>query len=221
MKKSYCLIITLCLSTTAIFAQIDYSTDIQPIFTTRCSGCHGAGQNTFNSSSYDAVMASTSASNKYNSKHVIPSNAAGSPLVDKIEPNPQFGTQMPQGGALSQTDVDKIKDWINEGANSVATSNEQEINSPSDFKLIGNYPNPFNPTTQIQFEVPVATQYTISVYSIQGQLVSEQVGNVSAGRAQVAVNLGVNPSGMYIYKVSAFTNGVSQLIGTGRMSLIK
>lgn len=93
---------------------VSYSTEIQPIFTNRCNNCHGAGQSNFNSSSYQAVMASTSPN--YGGPQVIPGNADGSPLVDKIEPNPQHGSRMPQGGSLSQNEIAKIRAWIDQGA---------------------------------------------------------------------------------------------------------
>ncbi|MEQ9309485.1 MAG: T9SS type A sorting domain-containing protein [Balneolaceae bacterium] len=209
------------ISSTATFAQVDYETQIQSIFTAKCNSCHGNGQNTFNSSSYEAVMASTSAATKYNKKHVIPGDADGSPLVDKIEANPQFGTRMPQGGSLPQSEINAIKQWISEGANAVPTNNESEYVIPESFKLLGNYPNPFNPSTHIQFDVPVAAQYTISIYTMHGQLIAEQVGNVAVGRAQIPINLAGNPTGIYLYKVSALTNSGTQIIGTGRMTLVK
>lgn len=221
MKKSYYSIFILLIASTSAFAQVDYGSQVQTILTARCNSCHGSGQNTFNSSSYAAVMESTSASNKYDKNHVIPNDPSGSPLVDKIEPNPDHGSRMPQGGTLSDSDIQLIRQWIAEGANATATSNELELTEVKEFRLVGNYPNPFNPSTQIQFDVPVATQYTISIFTVHGQLISEQVGNVSSGRAQIPVNLSGNPTGIYLYRVSAQSNGINQLIGTGRMTLIK
>ncbi len=221
MKRSYYLFIAILISSSPLFAQVDYEESIQSIFTARCNTCHSMGQNTFNSSSYAAVMASTSAANKYNSKHVIPNDANGSPLVDKIEANPQHGGRMPVGTPLSADQINLIRQWITEGANEVATNTEGEGTLPEEFRLVGNFPNPFNPGTQIRFDVPVASQYTIAIYTVHGQLVTELVGNVSAGRAQVPVNLANAPTGIYLYKVTALANGTSTLVGSGRMTLIK
>ncbi len=215
------MLFVLLLSSSPLFAQVDYEESIEPIFTARCNSCHSMGQNTFNSSSYAAVIASTSAADKYNKRHVIPNDANGSPLVDKIEANPDFGTRMPQGGTLTADQINLIRQWITEGANEVATNTEGEGGLPNEFKLVGNFPNPFNPGTQIRFDVPVASQYTISIYSVHGQLVTELVGNVSAGRAQIPVNLSSAPTGIYLYKVTALSNGSSTLVGSGRMTLIK
>ncbi|RNC84429.1 MAG: T9SS C-terminal target domain-containing protein [Balneola sp.] len=221
MKRSYYLLLVLFLSSSPLLAQVDYEESIQTIFTAQCNSCHNVGQNTFNSSSYTAVMASTSAADKYNQRHVIPGDEDGSPLVDKIEANPQHGARMPINGELTSDQINLIRQWISEGANEVATNSEEEIGLPDEFKLVGNFPNPFNPGTQIEFDVPVSSQYTISIYSVHGRLISELVGTVSPGRAQIAVNLSNAPTGIYLYRVTALANGSSTLIGIGRMTLIK
>lgn len=218
MKKSYHVIIAILFSSPPLFAQVDYDTQIQTIFNASCTSCHGANGGV-NLSSFEQLM--NSVGNAYGDRVVVPFEPDSSGLVDKIEPNPMFGSRMPQGGMLNQSDIDLIRQWVSEGANAVPASNEGESVNPEEFKLLGNYPNPFNPGTLILFDVPVATQYTVSIFSINGQLITEQIGNASSGRVQVPVNLGVNPSGVYFYKVSAQMNGSRQLIGTGQMTLIK
>ena len=201
-----------------VAAQVDYESQIQPIFNANCTSCHGASGGV-NLSSFEALMGSTG--DNYGSNLVVSGDPDASGLVDKIEANPQFGSRMPQGGQLSDEEITLIRTWISEGANSVATSNEREFTDPESFRLIGNYPNPFNPSTQIRFSVPQVSQYTIAIYTITGSLLMEQVGTTSAGEARVSVNLGANPSGMYIYKVTAISNGFTHLVGTGTMTLIK
>ncbi|MFV1883077.1 MAG: T9SS type A sorting domain-containing protein [Balneola sp.] len=219
MKKSYYCAVILLFTSMPLFAQVDYASQIQPIFNASCTSCHG-GSGGLTLTSFSTLMSSVGSN--YGSNIVVPGNPDGSGLVDKIEPSPQFGSRMPQGGPfLSQSEINLIRTWIAEGANSVPTSNEGEADNPEEFKLHGNYPNPFNPGTQIRFDVPVATQYTISIYSVHGQLVTELVGNASAGRVQVPVNLSNSPTGTYIYKVTAQNNGATRLIGTGQMTLIK
>jgi len=95
---------------------ISFSADVNPILVNRCGACHGVGQNGFNSSSYNAIMASVSPSSRYNGPYVVSGNADASPLIDKLEPNPQFGTRMPQGSSLSGNEIEIIRTWINEGA---------------------------------------------------------------------------------------------------------
>lgn len=96
-------------------ADVSFSAEIQPIMNS-CNNCHGAGQNGFNSSSYEAIMASESPPNRYDGPYVIRENADASPLIDKLSSNPQFGSRMPPGSPLSGDDINKIRAWINEGA---------------------------------------------------------------------------------------------------------
>ncbi|MEX0609711.1 MAG: T9SS type A sorting domain-containing protein [Balneolaceae bacterium] len=202
-------------------AQVDYETEIQPIFSNNCTSCHG-GQNGVTLSSYSAVISSVG--QQYQTEVVQPGDASNSPIVDKISnDNPEHGVRMPQNGPpyLTSEEITLIRDWINEGANEVPTSNELITNLPEGFELKGSYPNPFNPTTTILFEVPESVKFTISVYSLSGALVKELAGNASPGSVEVAVNFANEPSGIYLYKVIATTNENKYLVGSGRMALIK
>ena len=199
-------------------AQVDYQTQIQPIFNDNCTSCHG-GNGGVNLSSYNALMNSNG--NNYGSNIVVPGDPNASGLVDKIEPNPQFGSRMPNANGIPQSDINLIRQLISEGANEVATSNENNTQLPNAFKLLGNYPNPFNPSTQIKFELPESAQYSISVFTLTGRLLMEQVGYANAGVASISVDMRSNPTGIYLYQVSAVVNGKVHFIGTDRMTLIK
>lgn len=220
MKVFKSLLTLLCMVafSTQLAAQVDYATEIQPIFNANCTSCHG-GNGGVNLRSYTALMSSVG--NNYGSNVVVPGNPDGSGLVDKIEPSPQFGNRMPTGGQLQQSEINLIRTWIAEGANEVATSSEIHVQIPESFRLIGNYPNPFNPSTNITFEMPQATQYTISIYSVHGNLLMEEVGQGNAGVTTATVRMNESPTGVYLYRVTASVNGLSLLIGTGRMTLIK
>lgn len=207
----------------SLFGQINYDLEIQPIFTQSCGGSachitHSVGG--VNMASYENVI--NSEADRYG-KLILPFDATNSPLIDKLNPNPRVGVQMPlEQDPLSKNQIELIEKWINEGALQIATANEDYDEGISDgFKLIGNYPNPFNPSTQIQFHVPVATQYTISIYTIYGQLIGEQVGNISAGQASILISLVSKPTGIYLYKVIAQTSSGNKFIGSGSMTLIK
>ncbi len=61
-------------------------------------------------------------------------------------------------------------------------SNEDDTNTPAPIKLIGNYPNPFNPETTIQFHMDEAADANISIYNQKGQLVkSHNIAHAAAG----------------------------------------
>jgi hypothetical protein len=59
---------------------------------------------------------------------------------------------------------------------------DEPANSPSEFVLYQNAPNPFNPITNIWFELPVIANVDLDVISISGTHVSTLVsGNMHAG----------------------------------------
>lgn len=97
---------------------ISYASQIQPIFNNSCggAGCHtnGGNANNVNLNNYQTTINSTGTS--YGTLVIIPGNADISPLVDKLEPNPENGSQMPLSGSISGSDVGKIIAWINQGA---------------------------------------------------------------------------------------------------------
>ena len=129
---------------------------------------------------------------------------------------------MPQGGQLTTDQINKIKQWINEGANEqVATSNESELVTPLKFELMGNYPNPFNPSTVVQFRSPVSSEFKITVYNANGQQVNSLIGRAVVGQNDFSVNLSDQPSGVYFYRIRAISDASSSLIGSGKMTLIK
>jgi len=54
---------------------------------------------------------------------------------------------------------------------------EDRIVIPSDYKLSGNYPNPFNPTTTFDFTLPLDKQVSVRIYDVSGRLVKTLVNN--------------------------------------------
>ncbi len=87
-----------------------FSSDVQPIFKTKCVICHGK-LGGWDSSSYDFVMTSGE-----NAPVVIPGDPENSLLVQKLEGTQAEGAIMPPTGKLSDADIQKIIDWIASGA---------------------------------------------------------------------------------------------------------
>ncbi|TNE70260.1 T9SS type A sorting domain-containing protein [bacterium] len=217
--KLISLAILFCIITfTNTFAQVDYASQIQPIFSANCTGCHG-GTSGVTLNSYSAVMNSTGA--QYGIKIVSPGNAALSPLVEKIKANPSKGGRMPQGGSLSSEQITLIETWINEGANSVPTSIEDDAKTPLTFALDGNYPNPFNPTTTIRFSMSNSATVLLQVYSIRGNLVLTKNAQFGSGSNQIPVDLHGLASGTYLYTLTAHSPSFGIQRVNGKMLLIK
>ncbi len=89
-------------------------------------------------------------------------------------------------------------------------SNGEEVNQFKD-EVYGNYPNPFNPTTQIKFSLAKAGNVEIDIYNIKGQKVKTLLNEKrEAGQNSVVWN-GTDDteksvgSGVYFYKVKAST----------------
>jgi hypothetical protein len=87
---------------------------------------------------------------------------------------------------------------------------------PSTFVLNQNYPNPFNPSTTISFGLPTASEYTVTVYNVTGQVVRTINGHSDAGTVNVLFDASSLSSGIYFYNVSA-----GSFSATEKMVLIK
>jgi hypothetical protein len=86
----------------------------------------------------------------------------------------------------------------------VVTSAETSISDlPESFSLDNNYPNPFNPSTQISFTLPSDGKATLRVFNILGQTVATLVdGYLTAGKHQITFEPGnALSSGIYFYEL--------------------
>ena len=97
--------------------------------------------------------------------------------------------------------------WVNTAAGVDVDPDESMI--PKKFALYDNFPNPFNPTTQIAVDLPEAASTKITVWNIMGQKVATlHSGDLSAGHHVVNFdgrdqNGKQLTSGMYFYRVKA------------------
>lgn len=201
-------------------SQINYSTQIQPILDSNCTSCHDNAQSGVTLTSYQSVM--NSVGDQYEMNIVVPEEPDNSPLVDKIEPNPQYGSQMPQGSSLTEAQIDTIRQWIAEGAEEEpAMAIGSDFERPETLKLHGNYPNPFNPATIIKITVDQTVDIQLSVSSINGKLIQTKSMNSVNGNVSIPVSLTNRTSGLYLYKISAYQNNRLLQKASGRMLLIK
>ena len=98
-----------------------------------------------------------------------------------------------------------------------ATSIESESDKRYSFSLEQNFPNPFNPTTQLSFTLSNPSKVELNVYTIQGQLISNVTNKFySSGKHEVLFDASMLPSGVYLYSIRV--NGAYL---TRKMTLIK
>ena len=78
------------------------------------------------------------------------------------------------------------------------------------FTLMQNFPNPFNPTTVIRWQLPVSSPVTLSVYNIAGQKVATLIDDIqAAGSHSVEWSAADMASGVYFYHLE--TKGFSEI----------
>ncbi len=89
--------------------------------------------------------------------------------------------------------------------NPTVTGIKNESNTiPSKYALSQNFPNPFNPTTEIRFSIPQASNVKLTVYDIIGKEVGVIVNEyLSAGTYNYTWNARNLASGIYFYRIEA------------------
>ncbi len=125
-------------------------------------------------------------------------------------------------GIVNNLDVAAIK--FNAGkTRSVYPKDASETNLPGDFSLSQNFPNPFNPSTQIGYELPKESFVSIRVADVLGRTVRELAGGTqSAGFRNVTFDASELPSGVYYYTMTArATDGSGSFTKTLKMTLAK
>ncbi len=93
------------------------------------------------------------------------------------------------------------------------TGVKQQVSSlPTKFELSNNYPNPFNPSTTIQYNLAKAGNVSLKVYNIMGELVKTIVDNVykAQGTYDVSVNMDNLSSGVYFYTLTQGFNTITK-----------
>jgi len=99
----------------------------------------------------------------------------------------------------------------------IATSTGDDGVLPVEFELKQNFPNPFNPSTQITFALPNASDVTLEVFNVVGQKVGTLVNTrMNAGYHTVNFDASSLASGIYIYRIKA-----GNFVQVKNMTLIK
>lgn len=88
---------------------------------------------------------------------------------------------------------------------------------PKQFSLSQNFPNPFNPTTNIEFQIPRSGLVNLTIYDALGRKVETIVNqNLNPGTYKADWDAYNYPSGVYFYRLSA-----GDFAGTKKMILVK
>lgn len=101
---------------------------------------------------------------------------------------------------------DNNKEVLNVGKGNTTMTGVNQVNSevPSSYKLSQNFPNPFNPVTNINFSIPKNSFVTLKVYDMLGREISSLVSEqMQAGTYKVDWNAVNASSGIYFYTITA------------------
>ena len=98
-----------------------------------------------------------------------------------------------------------------------SASAEEQGTLPKEFALSQNFPNPFNPSTVVDYDVPVTKWVTMKVYNLLGQEVATLVNELKEpGTHHVKWNAATAASGMYVVRMTA-----GSFVETRKMLLMK
>lgn len=100
---------------------------------------------------------------------------------------------------------------------SKTTGLDDNKNIPNEFNLYDNYPNPFNPSTNIRFSVPQQSHVKLDLYSLDGSLLKTLVDNTfPAGFHEVKIDMSNYSSGVYLVRMLS-----NNKVFTLKLSLVK
>ncbi len=106
------------------------------------------------------------------------------------------------GGNSADWDVVGLDKW-NENHDIKLPDDNSNASHPVEFALHGNYPNPFNAATNINFSLVYGGEVDLTVYNIAGREVAKLVdGYLSAGTHSIRWNAADMPSGIYYAKLT-------------------
>jgi len=115
---------------------------------------------------------------------------------------------------LRQIDMDGVSKY----------SNEVEVNiaAPNEYSLGQNFPNPFNPSTTIDFSLMSDARVTLKLYNALGQEVKTLLSdNYAMGTCKIDFNASGLNSGVYFYTIEASGVDGSKFTATKKMILMK
>lgn len=141
----------------------------------------------------------------------------GGVLLDIFSNSPHYKNDLESGGleynlggsgeAVNSSAYEvnpKRRDPLGEGGNNTLLDQPGIVNQPLDFIISQNSPNPFNPTTKINYGIPESADVIINVYTLTGKKVDSLVNNqMDAGYHEVTFDGSSLGSGVYIYRLQA------------------
>jgi tetratricopeptide (TPR) repeat protein len=138
-------------------------------------------------------------------------------LLNDVKSQANLSTQMEISSAEDALSVYSSVISANTGSQLLKQNTSEEIEKPTTYSLSHNFPNPFNPTTVINYQIPRAGLVTIKIYDILGKEVTTLVNeSKEQGYYNVTFDASKLSSGVYIYQLKA-----NDFVSSKKMVLIK
>jgi dienelactone hydrolase len=112
-----------------------------------------------------------------------------------------------------QIAVDKVEGTVTRGTIYVdnlrlsypagVTNVEASLRVPEAFSLEQNFPNPFNPSTIIRYELPARSRVAITIFNVLGQQIAELINTEQSSGSHETVWNARAATGLYFYRIEA------------------
>ena len=189
----------------------------------------------------DAISVNNTIIKQYPNDYILKRNALYNKIMiyyinmnDKLSANQVFDElkQLYQTSKLCTEDkfITHVNDLLSDGSSIIFEKNMvQKIDIPNEFNLFNNYPNPFNPSTTITFELPKYSQVEISIYDALGKKIKTLLSeNIETGRHNTIWN-GTNQSGQqissgiyfYTFKAKALDESKETFVKSSKLLLLR
>jgi hypothetical protein len=142
---------------------------------------------------------------RYSNSKLKTAGMGGFPLGDLYRWWNNIPTTYSNWKAQAASENQTITDWLTNG---IVGVDEEAVGTPLEFELSQNFPNPFNPTTQISYSVPRKSDVTLKVFNVLGMEVATLFSGVQdVGEYDATFDATKLSSGVYFYRLQV--GGVS------------
>lgn len=119
--------------------------------------------------------------------------------------------------ALSETEIQDLYTNFKVPAKNIGVGVQNESQLPVTYDLAQNFPNPFNPSTRLNYQLPASGKVTLKIFDVLGREVATLVDEMKeAGRYSVNFNASALASGAYFYRLQA-----GSFVSIKKMMLLK
>jgi hypothetical protein len=170
---------------------------------------------------WDSNAYATSFRVQISTDSTFPSNVFDSSIANTpLQMRPDFlQLGMKYFWRVNATNILGTSDWSAVRSFSIRTVGINQISSeiPNSFKLLNNYPNPFNPITKIRFQIQKTSYAEIRIFDITGKNITTLVNRViKEGVYESVFDASAFPSGIYFVKMQA-----DNYTGVNKIALVK